>query len=148
MSDCVFCSIVKGALPAHEVYRDESCVAFLDNLPLFPGHVLVIPARHHGTIADLPLDIMEPLFVLVKRVAAAVCEATGKPGSFIAMNNVVSQSVPHLHVHVVPRLRKDGLRGFFWPRTPYASEEEMTAIAAKIRSALQTGTGKAVGRHG
>ena len=135
-SSCVFCAIVAGALPAHEVARTDACTAFLDTKPLFPGHTLVVPNAHHVTLPDLPADLLVPLFGLAQRVAAAMGDALGAAGSFVAMNNVVSQSVPHLHVHVVPRNRKDGLRGFFWPRTTYASAEHATEVATRLRTAL------------
>src|SRR5690242_348892 len=119
---CVFCGIVAASDPV--VLRSERVVAFLDVRPLFPGHTLVVPARHVETLADLPPEEIEPLFAAVQRVARAVERAAGAEGSFVAMNNRVSQSVPHLHVHVVPRKKGDGLRGFFWPRTRYGTDEE------------------------
>lgn len=133
---CLFCDIAAGELPAHRVYEDEVAVAFLDTRPLFPGHVLLIPRRHVETLADLPEPDVGPFFVRVRRLTAAVVKGTGAAGSFVAMNNRVSQSVPHLHVHIVPRNRKDGLRGFFWPRTTYRDEEHTAATARLIRSAL------------
>ena len=111
-------------------------VAFLDHRPLFAGHTLVLPRRHVDTLRDLDGPTRDVLFAEVQRVAAAVQDAMGAAGSFVAMNNVVSQSVPHLHVHVVPRNRKDGLRGFFWPRTRYADDDEAEAVAARIRVAI------------
>lgn len=110
---------------------------FLDRRPVFVGHCLVVPAEHLETINDVPADALAPLFSTVQRVARAVEAGLGCDGTFIAMNNKVSQSVPHLHVHVVPRKKKDGLRGFFWPRQSYASEEAMTATGEKIRAALE-----------
>lgn len=133
---CVFCDIVAGRTPAAMVLESEHAIAFLDTRPLFPGHVLVVPRSHHRTLTDLPETDIEPLFASVRQVAGAVVDATGAEGSFVAMNNVVSQSVPHLHVHVVPRRKGDGLKGFFWPRTKYADEAEMAAVAESIRSAL------------
>ena len=133
---CVFCDIVRGDAPAHEVLRDEMAVAFLDRRPVFPGHVLVVTREHVETLADLPVEAIGPLFTRVQRVAVAVQRGMGADGTFVAQNNTVSQSVPHLHVHVVPRRRKDGLRGFFWPRTRYQDEAEMAAIAARIAAAL------------
>lgn len=115
---------------------DETSIAFLDIRPVFPGHCLVVPRQHHETLADVPADLLSPLFTGVQRVARAVEAAMVADGTFVAMNNRVSQSVPHLHVHVVPRRRKDGLRGFFWPRQRYAGDAEMTAVAARIRAAL------------
>jgi histidine triad (HIT) family protein len=133
---CVFCQIVAGELPAHVVLDDDEALGFLDVRPLFHGHVLVVPKQHVELLTDLPVDRVGPLFERVQRVAAAVVEACGAQGSFVAMNNKVSQSVPHLHVHVVPRTKGDGLKGFFWPRTRYASEEEAAAVAASIASRL------------
>jgi histidine triad (HIT) family protein len=128
---CVFCGVVDGSVQAAVVFRDEIAVAFLDHRPLFPGHVLVVPAGHVETLVDLPTDSVLAYFRRVQAVAAAVPRALGAQGTFVAINNVVSQSVPHLHVHVVPRTRGDGLRGFFWPRTRYA-EGEAERVAAAI----------------
>jgi histidine triad (HIT) family protein len=135
-SNCLFCAIAAGDEPATVVFSDEHTLAFLDTRPLFPGHALLVPREHHETLADLPAELIGPLFKNAQMLSRAIPEAMGKPGSFVAMNNVVSQSVPHLHVHVVPRLKKDGLRGFFWPRTKYASEAEMEKVAAAIRAAV------------
>ena len=129
------CQIVAGELHAAVVLRTEEVVAFLDHRPVFKGHVLVAPVRHVDTLLDLPAGLMAPLLTQVQRVAGAVVEALGAQGSFVAINNVVSQSVPHLHVHVVPRTKGDGLRGFFWPRTTYHSGE-MAAYAKRISEAL------------
>lgn len=139
---CAFCAIVAGDAPAHVVLDDDVAVAFLDRRPLFPGHVLVVPRRHVETLPELPAEAVGPLFERVRRVAAAVPEAVGAEGTFVATNNVVSQSVPHLHVHVVPRTRGDGLRGFFWPRHPYADDHEAAGVAGAIREALATGPGR------
>ncbi len=133
---CAFCSIIDGATPAHRVWDDELVVAFLDIRPLFAGHTLVVPKAHHETILDLPRDDVGPFFQRVQAIDAAVVEGMGAQGSFVAMNNVVSQSVPHLHCHVVPRTKGDGLRGFFWPRTRYEDDAEMEATAAAIRAAI------------
>ncbi len=135
---CVFCDIVTGATPAHSVYADEHTLAFLDVRPVFPGHVLLVPRAHHETLTDLPPALVEPLFSVTQRLAAAVQASMEAHGTFVAMNNTVSQSVPHLHVHVVPRRRKDGLRGFFWPRQRYAGEDDMEGVAARIRAALSS----------
>jgi histidine triad (HIT) family protein len=132
---CLFCAIAAGA-PAHRVLDEEECVAFLDVRPVFPGHVLVIPRQHHETINDLPWASITPLFAAVQRVAGAVESGLGAAGTFIGVNNRVSQSVAHLHVHVVPRRFKDGLRGFFWPRQRYESELEMAETAARIAAAI------------
>jgi histidine triad (HIT) family protein len=133
---CVFCDILAGRTPAHVVIDDDVVLAFLDIRPLFPGHTLVIPRQHHETLADLPPDLLGPYFERVQRLSRVMEEGLGAAGSFVAENNRVSQSVPHLHVHVVPRNRKDGLRGFFWPRTRYADDEEAAAMAKRIRESL------------
>ncbi len=133
---CVFCDIVDGRATAAHVMSDTHAVAFLDKTPLFHGHVLVVPRQHVETLHDLELSEVGPLFERVQRVARAVVDATGAEGTFVAMNNKVSQSVAHLHVHVVPRKKKDGLRGFFWPRTKYASPEQMQETAGAIARAL------------
>jgi histidine triad (HIT) family protein len=134
---CVFCAIVRGDEPAHEVLRDDVAVAFLDRRPVFPGHVLVATHGHVPTLTDVAPAAIAPLFQRVQRIARAVQDGMEADGTFVAMNNTVSQSVPHLHVHVVPRRRKDGLRGFFWPRTRYADDAEMAAVASRITSALR-----------
>ncbi|MEU5428879.1 HIT domain-containing protein [Streptomyces olivoreticuli] len=134
--DCAFCAIVAGESEAHLVFEDTAAVAFLDARPLFPGHVLVVPRRHAETLTDLPVAEVGPFFTRVQRVVGAVERGMGAAGSFVAANNRVSQSVPHFHVHVVPRNRKDGLRGFFWPRTRYASREAAAEVAARIRGAF------------
>ena len=135
MPSDVFCQIIAGDLSTHEVWRDADVVAFFDHRPVFKGHVLVCPARHVETLLDLPGELMQPLFTATQRIAAAMGPAFGAEGTFVAMNNVVSQSVAHLHVHVVPRTKGDGLRGFFWPRTRYAAGEEATH-AERLRAAL------------
>ncbi|NUT32021.1 MAG: HIT family protein [Hamadaea sp.] len=136
MATCLFCEIAAGRQPAATVHTDELTAAFLDIRPLFPGHVLVVPRAHVGVLADLPAEHVGPYFARVQAIAVAVQEAMGAQGTFVALNNVVSQSVPHLHTHVVPRTKGDGLRGFFWPRTKYAGDEEAAEVAAKIRAAL------------
>jgi histidine triad (HIT) family protein len=133
---CVFCEIIRGEREAAIVARDEAAVAFLDARPLFKGHVLVVPTAHTGTLLDLPVEQIGPFFTAVQRLARAVEIGLGAEGTFIAMNNKVSQSVPHLHAHVVPRRRKDGLRGFFWPRQPYENDAERDDFAARIRAAV------------
>ena len=132
MSDCVFCDIVAGQHPAHVVLDEPDLMAFLDARPVFPGHTLVVPREHHELLVDLPPVMFAPIFGALQRVAQAVVDALGADGSFVANNNTVSQSVPHLHFHVVPRRRKDGLRGFFWPRTKYESDDEMADYAARL----------------
>ncbi|MFC4494828.1 HIT family protein [Streptomyces ovatisporus] len=136
--DCIFCEIIDGRRGAHRVFEDEDVVAFLDARPLFPGHTLVVPRRHHETLTDLPAETVGGFFARVQRITAAVESAMESAGSFVAANNRVSQSVPHFHVHVVPRNRKDGLRGFFWPRSRYADEAEAEDVAARLRSALES----------
>lgn len=135
MSPDIVCSIAAGEVPAEVVWSDPDFVAFLDHRPVFKGHVLVCPRRHVETLADLPSDLVGPLFALVQRLAAALPSALGCQGTFVGVNNVVSQSVPHLHVHVVPRTKGDGLRGFFWPRTSYA-EGELASYGELIRAAV------------
>jgi len=134
---CLFCRIVSGELPATVVYEDENAVAFLDHRPLFPGHTLLVPRQHVETLGELPVKLVAPYFEAAQLLSLAVESAMDAEGTFVAMNNRVSQSVPHLHVHVVPRRRKDGLKGFFWPRTKYKSDEEMEAVKRKIAAALK-----------
>ena len=136
MADCVFCQIINHELPASIVFEDDDHVAFLDVRPLFEGHTLVVPRAHVVTLPDLPPEAVGPFFAFVQRLSVAVPEAMGAKGTFVAMNNVVSQSVAHLHCHVVPRNPKDGLRGFFWPRTKYADDAARDAVAARIAAAL------------
>jgi histidine triad (HIT) family protein len=133
---CAFCQIIAGEAPAHVVLDDDVAVGFLDIRPLFPGHVLLVPRPHVATLPDLPTAAIGPLFERAQRLAAAVVGGLGAQGSFVAMNNVVSQSVPHLHVHVVPRTKGDGLRGFFWPRTKYDSDEHAAEVAGRLRAVL------------
>lgn len=136
MTDCIFCRIIAGDVPAHIVLDDSEVVAFLDARPVFKGHVLVAPRQHYETLADLPEDRVGPVFSRVRRLSAVMPQAVGAQGSFVGLNNTVSQSVPHLHVHVVPRTRGDGLRGFFWPRQKYADDAEAALVAQKLRDAL------------
>jgi histidine triad (HIT) family protein len=135
--DCLFCRIAAGEEPAHVVYESDDAVGFLDARPVFPGHVLLVPRRHVLTYLDLPAELVQPFFSAGQEVAAAVTEGMAAQGTFVAMNNVVSQSVAHLHLHIVPRTKGDGLRGFFWPRSKYADGEAASA-ADRIRSALAT----------
>ncbi|MGO1974445.1 MAG: HIT family protein [Propionibacteriaceae bacterium] len=134
MSD-IFCRIIAGELDAEVVDRTDDLIAFLDHRPVFKGHVLIAPLVHVDTLLDLPQPMLEPLMIMAQRVAVAVQEGLGAQGSFVAVNNTVSQSVPHLHVHVVPRTKGDGLRGFFWPRTQYA-DDERAAYGQLLREAL------------
>ena len=133
---CVFCDIAAGRAEAEIVLEDDRCIAFLDFRPIFPGHTLLIPREHHETLPDLPDELLEPLFANARLLAGIMETALDAQGSFVAMNNKVSQSVAHLHVHVVPRRRKDGLRGFFWPRNRYSSPDEMARVAALLRNAI------------
>ena len=137
----MFCDIIAGRTEAHIVLADEEVVAFLDARPVFKGHLLVAPREHVVTLPDLPSSRVGPFFSRVQRVSAAMPVALGCQGTFVALNNVVSQSVPHLHVHVVPRTRGDGLRGFFWPRQRYASDAEAAEYAHRLRVALADGHG-------
>lgn len=132
---CVFCSIQRGEVEAEVVFADEVSLAILDHRPVFLGHTLLMPRAHHVTLPDLPAEQVGPLFRNAQRLALAVRDAMEADGTFVAMNNVVSQSVPHLHVHIVPRRRKDGLRGFFWPRTKYPDAATFQTVAEQIRSA-------------
>jgi histidine triad (HIT) family protein len=136
-ADCLFCRIVAGEETAYVVWGDDATLAFLDVRPVFKGHVLLVPRPHVDTLLDLPDELAAPLFAAARRLARAMVEALDAQGSFVAVNNVVSQSVPHLHVHVVPRTKGDGLRGFFWPRTKYADEGEAAEYAGRIRHALE-----------
>lgn len=136
MPDCLFCSIVAGAVPAFRVVDTADGVGFLDIRPVFKGHVLVVPRPHVSQLAELPAELLGGYFALVQRVAAAVPAACEAKGTFVAINNVVSQSVPHLHTHVVPRTKGDGLRGFFWPRSRYGSDEEAQSYAGRIAAKL------------
>jgi histidine triad (HIT) family protein len=136
VAGCLFCAIVAGSTPAVHVAATADAVAFLDIRPVFKGHVLVVPRQHMVTLGDLPAELLAPYFGFVQRLAVAVEGGLGAGGTFVAINNRVSQSVAHLHVHVVPRTKGDGLRGFFWPRTRYASDDEAAEYAAKIAAAL------------
>jgi histidine triad (HIT) family protein len=134
--NCLFCRVVSGEVPAVLVYEDENTLAFLDHRPLFPGHTLLVPREHFETLGDLPASQVGPLFTNAQLLSRAIEAALEAEGTFVAMNNRVSQSVPHLHVHIVPRRRKDGLKGFFWPRTKYKTEDEMELVQRKIAAAL------------
>jgi len=134
---CLFCRIVSGEVPAVVVYEDANTFAFLDHRPLFSGHTLLVPREHYETLADLPAAQVGPLFKNAQLLSRAIESAMEAEGSFVAMNNRVSQSVPHLHVHIVPRRRKDGLKGFFWPRTKYKSDEELEITREKISAKIK-----------
>jgi histidine triad (HIT) family protein len=132
VAGCLFCQIATGAVAASVVFQDETSIAFLDHRPVFPGHTLLIPKQHYETLADLPAALVQPYFAGAQVLARAVELAMVADGTFVGINNRVSQSVPHLHVHIVPRRKKDGLRGFFWPRQPYKTPEEAEEIRKKI----------------
>jgi histidine triad (HIT) family protein len=146
VSECVFCKIVAGRIDAGIVYEDELTTVFLDSGPLFPGHCLVCPKEHYDTLMDVPPGRLEPLFSTAQIVARAIEQGLGAEGSFIAINNKISQSVSHLHVHVIPRRKGDGLKGFFWPRRPYKDKEEMAQVRDSLRTAItsirESGSGK------
>lgn len=133
---CTFCAIAAGDLASHTVLSDDDFVAFLDTRPVFKGHTLLVPRTHVVTLPDLQPDLRDPFLAHAQRLATAMVEGLGAQGSFVAMNNTVSQSVPHLHCHVVPRTKGDGLRGFFWPRTRYADDAEAADYAERLTSAL------------
>jgi len=135
-TECVFCQIAAGALPADVIFADQRVVAFLDARPVFKGHTLVVPRPHLATFAALDPETLGALFATAQRISAAVESGLQADGTFVAMNDKISQSVPHVHVHVVPRRRKDGLRGFFWPRVRYQDAAEQSDYAARIRTAL------------
>ena len=130
--DCLFCKIGRGSVPAAMVYEDDQVIAFLDIRPLFPGHVLLCPRGHYSTFTDVPFDLVGPLFLKGQLLTRAVETALEAEGTFLAINNRVSQAVPHLHLHIVPRRRRDGLKGFFWPRHSYESEQAMEAVRSAI----------------
>ena len=134
---CLFCAIAQHALKAESVFEDAQTLAFLDPRPLFPGHCLLIPKVHYATLPDLPAELLTPLFANAQKLAAAIERAMLAKGTFVAINNRVRQSVPHLHAHIVPRRKKDGLKGFFWPRRPYKNDAEMRDAAEAIRTALK-----------
>ena len=133
---CLFCKIAARTIPAPVVFEDETSLAFLDHRPVFPGHTLLIPKQHYETLAHLPASLIQPFFAAAQLLSRAVESALAAEGTFVAINNKVSQSVPHLHVHIVPRRKKDGLRGFFWPRQPYKTEEEAESIRKTIADAV------------
>ena len=137
MPGCLFCAIVAGEVEVDTVLENEHVVGFLDHRPVFKGHVLLVPREHVVTLPDLPARLRDPFLEAGQRLATAMLSGLGAQGSFVAMNNTVSQSVPHLHLHVVPRTKGDGLRGFFWPRTKYADDAERAEYAGKLRAALE-----------
>ena len=135
-SNCTFCKIIRGELSSHLVFEDDIALAFLDHRPVFPGHCLLVPKAHHETLADLPADLLAPLFADAQLLARAVEQGLPAEGTFVAINNRVSQSVPHLHIHVVPRRKKDGLKGFFWPRQPYKNNAEILETKNLLKATI------------
>jgi histidine triad (HIT) family protein len=133
MESCMFCRIIGGEVSSYTVLEDDVTLAFLDHRPLFPGHCLLVPKTHYGTLLDLPTALLTPLMANAQLLARAVERGLEAHGSFVAINNRISQSVPHLHIHVVPRRRKDGLKGFFWPRQPYKDEGSIAAVQQTLR---------------
>ncbi len=136
IANCTFCKIIRGEIHGHVVFEDMVSLAFLDHRPLFPGHCLLVPRDHHETLADLPADLITPLFTNAQLLARVVEQSIKAEGTFVAMNNRVSQSVPHLHIHIVPRRKKDGLKGFFWPRQPYKDEDDIKKVQNVLRTAI------------
>jgi histidine triad (HIT) family protein len=134
---CIFCSIIRGAVSCFKVFEDDISLAFLDHRPLFPGHTLLIVKSHIETLFELPDSLMGPLFINVRRLSQAVTQGMQAEGAFVAINNRVSQSVPHFHAHIVPRRKGDGLKGFFWPRRAYKDQQEIDATLRALRSALE-----------
>lgn len=145
MPDCLFCRIVTGEVAATRVLETDDLLGFLDHRPVFKGHVLLVPRQHVDTLPDLPATLRDPFLEAGQLLASAMKAGLGAQGSFVAVNNTVSQSVPHLHLHVVPRTKGDGLRGFFWPRTRYASDEEMAEYGARVAAALPDAVRPGVG---
>jgi histidine triad (HIT) family protein len=143
MESCTFCRIITGEIASYTVLEDDMTLAFLDHRPLFPGHCLLVPKAHYGTLLDLPTALLTPLMANAQLLARAVEHGLEAHGSFVAINNRVSQSVPHLHIHVVPRRRKDGLKGFFWPRRPYKDEESIVAVQQTLQKAISQMQGEA-----
>jgi histidine triad (HIT) family protein len=136
--DCIFCKVISKELAATVVFEDERTTAFLDHRPLFHGHCLLVPKQHFETLSDLPSELIKPLFENAQLLSRAVETAMKAQGTFVAMNNRISQSVPHLHIHIVPRRKGDGLKGFFWPRTKYADQAQMTAVQKLIQSEIES----------
>ena len=136
-ANCRFCRIIQGEVECHAVYEDPHVLAFLDHRPLFPGHCLILPKSHYETLVDLPQSLLIPVFSLAQAVARALEEAMMAEGTFVGINNHVSQSVPHLHVHVVPRRKQDGLKGFFWPRHPYRDQAHLVSVQQSLRQAIE-----------
>lgn len=142
MESCIFCRIIDGAIASHIVFEDDVTLAFLDHRPLFPGHCLLVPKTHYETLLDLPVTLFTPMMANAQLLARAVEHGLEAHGSFVAINNRISQSVPHLHIHVVPRRRKDGLKGFFWPRQPYKDAAAILAVQQTLRAAIAQAQGE------
>lgn len=138
MNECTFCQIIRGQISAFSVFENSDSIAFLDKRPLFPGHILLIPKTHISILAEMPDEKIGPFFTTVRNLSIGVEKAMKAQGSFVALNNRVSQSVPHLHVHIVPRTRGDGLKGFFWPRKKYRDEAEMIEVTNRIKRAINS----------
>jgi histidine triad (HIT) family protein len=136
MASCIFCRIVGGEIASYTVFEDDLTLAFLDHRPLFPGHCLLVPRTHYETLLDLPTTLFTPLMATAQLLARAVERGLEAHGSFVAINNRISQSVPHVHIHVVPRRRKDGLKGFFWPRQPYKDDASILSVQQTLRAAI------------
>ncbi len=135
-ANCRFCNIIRGELPVDAVFEDETSLAFLDHRPVFPGHCLLVPKDHFATLSDLPLQFMGPLFANAQLLVRAVEQGLLAEGTFVAINNRVSQSVPHLHIHIVPRRKKDGLKGFFWPRQSYRDRDHIESVLRALRETI------------
>jgi histidine triad (HIT) family protein len=140
--DCTFCRIISGEEKAYIVFEDDISIAFLDIRPLFPGHCLLAPKKHYETLIDLPDELIGEIFKNARLIAQAVETGLKAEGSFVAINNKISQSVPHLHIHIVPRNRNDGLKGFFWPRNKYKDEKEILEVQSLIRAAIERVIGR------
>jgi histidine triad (HIT) family protein len=136
-TDCVFCKIIAGELKTYKVYEDGQTIVFLDAGPVFAGHCLISPKVHYQTMMDLPHDLLAPLFSTTQLICRAVEKGLQSGGSFVAVNNKISQTVPHLHIHVIPRTKGDGMKGFFWPRRPYRDDEHMLEIQQKLQAAIK-----------
>jgi len=135
-ANCKFCNIIRGEISSDRVFEDDLSLAFLDNRPVFPGHCLLVPKRHFGTLNDLPTELIGALFANAQLLVRAVEQGLWAEGTFVAINNRVSQSVPHLHIHIVPRRKKDGLKGFFWPRQSYRDREHLASVQKTLQETI------------
>jgi histidine triad (HIT) family protein len=136
MTECIIDLIIDKQIKAYTIFEDENYIAFLDHRPVFPGHTLVAPKHHVETLYDLPEGQIHSCFSLVQRIGRAVKIGMRASGTFVAINNMISQSIPHLHIHVIPRNKGDGLKGFFWPRVAYQGEEHMVITQTQIKNNL------------